>query len=215
MIKKDLTHMRQHYATSSLLEEEANPDPFLQFGQWLDQAIEAGLPEPNAMTLATAGKQAYPSARVVLLKELDDQGFVFFSNYHSRKGLELEANPHAALVFLWLELQRQVRVEGVVLRISEDASDAYFLQRPRSSQLGALASPQSVVIDSREWLEDMFSQVEKEHENRVAQRPSHWGGYRLIPEKIEFWQGRPNRLHDRLLYQRSGTSQWEIKRLAP
>jgi len=214
MEKKDLSGLRQEYAGSPLLEHEVDRHPLLQFGRWFEQAVAAGLPEPNAMTLATVGQEGTPAARVVLLKEVDAQGFVFYTNYLSNKGRELQKHPHAALVFLWLELQRQVRVEGHAEVISGAESDAYFMSRPPESRLGAIASPQSREIPSREYLEERYGQVRKEYEAKPLTRPHHWGGYRLIPRKMEFWQGRQNRLHDRIVYLKH-EADWLIRRLAP
>ncbi len=214
MTRKNLTTLRREYATAGLSEQEAGTDPLRLFGRWLEQAMESGLPEPNALTLATVDAGGHPSARVLLLKELDEKGFVFYTNYRSDKGRELECNPHAALVFLWLELARQVRVQGRVEKLGEAESDAYFALRPRDSRLGALASPQSQVIPSREFLEASFRSMQKEYGNGPIPRPPHWGGYRLLPLRIEFWQGRPNRLHDRILFTREDKN-WRISRLAP
>ncbi len=214
MDKKDYTSLRQEYAGMPLLEEHAKPDPLLQFSQWFEQAVSAGLPEPNAMTLATISQRGTPTARVVLLKELDKKGFIFYTNYASNKGKELLNHPHAALVFLWLELQRQVRVEGQVHRISDSESDNYFASRPRDSQLGAIASPQSDEIPSKAYLAERFALLRNENEGRPVKRPEHWGGFRLVPARMEFWQGQPGRLHDRLLYINQGFT-WQIKRLAP
>ena len=214
MVKKDLSGLRQEYAATSLYEHTAHGSPLVQFGIWLDQAIQAGLPEPNAMTLASTDQQGRPHARVVLLKELDETGFVFYTNYHINKGKQLDTNPHAALVFLWLELQRQVRVEGYVEKVREEESDAYFTSRPRDSQLGAIASPQSAEIPSRDFLEKEYMMAKETYSGKSIKRPNNWGGYRLIPERIEFWQGRQSRLHDRLLYVASKNG-WTIRRLAP
>lgn len=214
MIRKNLKEFRKEYTTGALLENEVHGNPFWQFGIWLDQAIQAGVSEPNAMTLATVSPDNKPAARIVLLKELDEKGFVFYTNYLSNKGRHLAQNPHAALVFLWLELQRQVRIEGMVYKISAEESDAYFASRPRESQLGAMASPQSQVVATRATLEENYSHLEKEKEDQQLARPDHWGGYRLIPASFEFWQGRSGRLHDRLLYARSGHT-WKVSRLAP
>lgn len=213
-MKKDYKSLREEYSAASLHESHAAENPFVMFAAWFDDAIRAALPEPNAMTLATAGLDGKPSARVVLLKEMDGQGFVFFTNYHSKKGRELSENPHAAGVFLWLELQRQVRIEGRVHKISEAESDDYFFSRPRESQLGAVASPQSTEIPSAHYLFERFRQFEKAYAGKDIPRPGHWGGYRLVASSVEFWQGRPGRLHDRLLYVASGSG-WTIKRLAP
>lgn len=214
MVRKDLANLRQDYAAATFDEEVAHPHPFSQFAHWFDQAVEAGINEPNTMTLATAGKDGKPSARVVLLKGLDELGFVFYTNYESQKGQQLQANPNASLVFLWLDLQRQVRVEGYVEKVSVEESDAYFSVRPKSSQIGAHVSPQSQVIPSRNFLEQRYQALEKEFASREVPRPENWGGYRLVPERVEFWQGRQSRLHDRLLYEKNSEG-WTIKRLAP
>lgn len=213
-MKKDLTSLRQDYAGATFDELHAHPHPLIQFTEWFDQAMQSQLPEPNAMILSTVDIAGRPHARVVLLKVLDESGFVFFTNYQSNKGNELALNPNASLVFIWLELQRQVRVEGLVKKVSEAESDAYFQSRPRLSQLGAVVSPQSQIIPNRKFLEDKFAQLEKEYREKPVERPSFWGGYRLFPERIEFWQGRQNRMHDRLLYELSENG-WSIKRLAP
>jgi len=214
MVKKNLASLRQDYAAATFDEGVAHPQPFIQFVHWFDQAIEAGITEPNAMTLATASKEGKPSARVVLLKALDELGFVFYTNYESQKGQQLQANPNASLVFLWLDLQRQVRVEGYIEKVSEEESDAYFSVRPKASQIGAHVSPQSQVIPDRSFMEQRYWALEKEFANKEVPRPENWGGYRLIPERIEFWQGRQSRLHDRLLYEKNNEG-WSIKRLAP
>ncbi len=214
MMKKDLRCLRQEYAAAGLHERTAHSNPFVQFGTWLDQAILAKLPEPNAMTLASVDNQGRPHARVILLKELDEKGFVFYTNYNSNKGQQLANNPYATLVFLWLELHRQVRIEGLAEKVVAAESDTYFALRPRSSQLGAIASPQSSVITSREVLEKSYEAADAQWTGQPVQRPNHWGGYRLIPERIEFWQGRQNRLHDRLLYI-ADEGGWHISRLAP
>ena len=207
MVRKDLRSLREEYASHALLETEAPADPLEMFGIWFDQAMQAGIAEPNAMTLATTNEEGRPAARVVLLKELDHRGFVFFTNYQSQKGKQLAANPHACLVFLWLELQRQVRISGHVERIAPEESDHYFMSRPRESQLGALASPQSQPVPSRQALEENFQKVKQAWAGKDIVRPAHWGGYRLIPDALEFWQGRPGRMHDRLLYTRIASVQ--------
>jgi pyridoxamine 5'-phosphate oxidase len=214
MVKKDLSTLRQDYASATLDESCVIRDPLRQFAAWFDQAIEAGLPEPNAMTLATADAGGMPSARVVLLKELDEKGFVFYTNYMSRKGREIRENPYASMVFLWLELQRQVRIQGRVEKILPEESDAYFSSRPRESQLGAIVSPQSAVVPGREFLEGLYRDTEERLRGRSLARPEHWGGYRLLPDTLEFWQGRPGRMHDRLLFTRM-KGDWKLERLAP
>ncbi|MDX6276061.1 MAG: pyridoxamine 5-phosphate oxidase [Nocardioidaceae bacterium] len=214
MESPDLARMRTEYARTGLDEAAAGDDPLTLFGRWLDQAVVARLHEPNAMALATATPDGRPSVRIVLLKGLDAEGLTFFSNYDSRKGQELAANPHAAAVLLWHPLQRQVRVEGPVTRLDEDDSDAYFSSRPRGSQIGAVASPQSRRIAGREVLEDRVAEVEQCFDGTEVVRPPMWGGYRLGLESIEFWQGRENRLHDRLRFIRRGDV-WSRERLAP
>jgi pyridoxamine 5'-phosphate oxidase len=202
------------YSDKALDENTVDRDPLNLFQRWLDEAIAAGIHLPEAMTLATVTAAGKPSARLVLLKQVDDRGFVFFTNYNSPKARDLDSNPLAALVFYWPQFERQVRVEGKVERTSTAESDAYFKTRPRESQIGALASPQSEVIASRKFLEQQAVELEKRYEGREVERPAHWGGYRLRPERIELWKGRPSRLHDRILYERQGNT-WTIKRLAP
>jgi pyridoxamine 5'-phosphate oxidase len=196
-------------------EREADLDPLVQFQSWFDDAVAAGIPMPEAMTLATASLDGRPSSRMVLLKQADAAGFVFYTNYQSRKARELEANSFAALVFYWQKLDYQVRIEGPVERTSTAESDEYFATRPRESQLGALASPQSEVVADREVLESRFAELAESYSGRVVERPEHWGGYRLRPERIEFWKSRPGRLHDRLLYERQSDGAWQRTRLAP
>jgi pyridoxamine 5'-phosphate oxidase len=202
-------------AAADLDEKTVDRDPLKLFRRWFDEAIASGSRLPDAMTLATATKEGKPSARMVLLKQVDDDGFVFYTNYNSRKARELDENPYAALVSYWVGLDRQVRVEGTVERVSAAESDEYFHTRPRESQLGALASPQSEVIESREFLEQRFRDFEGMYRDRSVARPAHWGGYRLKPNLIEFWQNRSGRLHDRILYERQADGSWTIKRLAP
>lgn len=210
--------MNQHQnpiAKTFLDAATVDRDPIKLFRNWFDAAIASGSRLPESMTLATATKDARPSARVVLLKQLDEAGFVFYTNYRSAKAKELDENPQAALVFYWVGLDRQVRVEGRIERVSAAESDEYFKSRPRESQLGALASPQSEVIESREVLEQRLRELEEEYRDREVERPSHWGGYRLKPEHIEFWENRPGRLHDRIAYDLQADGSWAIKRLAP
>jgi pyridoxamine 5'-phosphate oxidase len=206
---------RTDYTRFSLREEDVDPDPIRQFLLWFDQATRSAVAEPNAMTLATCTSQGRPSARVVLLRGIEERGFSFFTNYESRKARELETNPWAALVFFWQEMERQVRVEGRIERVSADESNAYFRSRPASSRIGAWASPQSQVIESREVLEERCNELEKRFVDGAVTRPPHWGGYRLVPDAIEFWQGRASRLHDRLRYSRRQQGDWLIERLAP
>ncbi len=210
-----ISRLRKEYTRTGLDESEAAPDPIEQFRGWFDDALAAGLHEPNAMTLATATPEGRPSARIVLIKGFDERGFIFYTNYEGRKARELEANPHCALTFYWAELERQVRIEGRVRRISDEESDAYFASRPRGSQLGAWVSEQSRSIENRGALELRLRELEREYEGREIPRPPFWGGYRVEPEVIEFWQGRENRLHDRLQYRRSGDGGWERERLQP
>lgn len=205
------------YKAAELDEGIVEVNPIRQFQRWFEEALACRLPMADAMTLCTATVDGKPSARMVLLKGIDESGFVFYTNYRSRKALEMEANPFAALVFYWEPLERQVRVEGRVSRISPAESDNYFQTRPRESQLGAIASPQSEVIESRSVLEQRYRELEDEFSDtsRPIERPSHWGGYRLEPDRIEFWKGRPGRLHDRLLYELQADGDWTISRLAP
>lgn len=210
-----IADIRKDYKMHSLNETEVSADPMDQFTVWWNDAIKSEIEEVNAMTLATATKNGIPSARIVLLKGYDPNGFVFFTNYQSHKGQELEENPLASLVFFWKELERQVRIEGSVDKISEKESDAYFQSRPRGSRIGAWASPQSTVISGREIIERNSSEMESRYADEAVPRPPHWGGYLVRPERIEFWQGRSNRLHDRIRYRRMDTGNWNIERLAP
>jgi pyridoxamine 5'-phosphate oxidase len=201
--------------TEGLRRADLDPNPIKQFGLWFQRALAASLPEPNAMTLATASKHSVPSARIVLLKAFDENGFTFFTNYHSPKGQDLEENPRAALVLFWAPLERQIRISGRVSRVSKEISEEYFHHRPVGSQLGAWASRQSEVLESREALEKHLQEVSRQYEGKIVTLPPHWGGYRVAPEMIEFWQGRPNRLHDRFRYTRIADHEWKIERLSP
>ncbi len=214
-MNRDIANMRKHYLNSSMDMGNMLADPIKQFQEWFEAAIASGEKEPNAMTLATCSAEGHPSARIVLLKEVDKRGFVFYTNYNSRKGQEIEAIPYAALVFCWLSLERQVRIEGKVMKVSTKESDAYYHKRPKESQIGAWASPQSRVIDDREVLESNLARLQKEHGDKdFIPRPSNWGGYRVEPAMIEYWQGRTSRLHDRIRYTKNkGT--WIRERLAP
>jgi pyridoxamine 5'-phosphate oxidase len=214
-MKISLADLRQNYTKGGLLKKNAEINPFQQFHKWFHEAIESDILEPNAMTLATINGEGKPVARIVLLKNLDEQGFVFFSNYSSQKGQNLANNPWASLVFWWGELERQVRVEGKVEKITDSESDQYFNSRPLGSQLGAWASPQSQVIPNRKFLEHRLEEFTNKYQDQVIPRPENWGGYRVIPNVIEFWQGRQNRLHDRLCYRLNDQGQWQIDRLAP
>jgi Pyridoxamine 5''-phosphate oxidase (EC 1.4.3.5) len=214
MTKVDIAKLRREYSLKSLNESEVSTDPIAQFEFWLNEAIDSQLPEPNAMTLATSTFEGKPSARVVLLKQFDAEGFSFFTNYDSRKGKNLLQNPYAAMNFYWPELERQVRIEGKVARVNDSESDKYFRTRPEKSKIGAWASPQSSVIPSRRYLENLMSDFDEEFHNKSIARPKNWGGYILKPTLFEFWQGRPNRLHDRIQYSFIN-EKWMIERLAP
>ncbi len=211
-----LADLRKDYSLAGLLEKDLAKDPFRQFEKWFQEAEAAKLIEPNAMTLATTGADGRPSARTVLLKGLDGRGFVFYTNHESRKGRELANIPRATLVFPWLALERQVVVEGAATRVTREESEAYFHSRPRASQLGAWVSQQSSVITGRATLEDALKALEQKYAGKEVPLPPHWGGYRVSPEIVEFWQGRRSRLHDRLRYRRDPkTNEWTIERLAP
>jgi len=215
----DFNKLREEYRHATLDESDVSPDMFAQFDLWFDQAVQSGLREPNAMTLATASPDGVPSARIVLLKGVDPDGFSFYTNYASAKGRELAANPRAALVFYWNELERQVRIQGAVTTVTRQESAQYFATRPLLSRFGAVASPQSEVIVDRRWLEHRIAEVRERYQDGGLEPecPEHWGGYRVSPETVEFWQGRRSRLHDRIRYTRSpeAAGGWRIERLAP
>lgn len=213
-LRKYINNLRYDFAKQQLDEKDVNADPILQFEKWFKEAIEAKVNEPNAMTLATATKEGKPSARVILLRNFNEEGFVFYTNYTSRKGLEIMENPNAALLFFWPELERQVRIEGVLKKQTLEESDSYFNTRPRGSKLGAWTSAQSKVIASRKLLDEEYEKLSKKYPDEDVPRPSYWGGYILKPTHIEFWQGRPSRLHDRILFTLEKNN-WKIERLAP
>lgn len=213
--KSAIQNLRQDYRSASLNEEDLDQNPYNQFEKWFQEALNAQVIEPNAMTLATSKTNGIPSARIVLLKEFTEEGFVFYTNYTSQKGNEIAESPYAALVFFWADLERQVRIEGVVERVSDDESAAYFKSRPRGSQLGALSSPQSQIIPNRKFLEEKLDSLTRKYEEKEIEKPETWGGYRVIPNRIEFWQGRSNRLHDRILYIQDKSQSWKFERLAP
>jgi pyridoxamine 5'-phosphate oxidase len=215
MTNISIADLRQNYTLAGLTEADAASNPFKQFQVWFSEAVAAQLPEPNAMTLATISPGGRPSARMVLLKDFDEKGFTFYTNYGSAKGKHLSETPWAALVFWWVQLERQVRIEGRVEKVSPQESDEYFCSRPETSQLGAWASNQSQVIESREVLEKQFTQLKEKYTGQAIPRPPHWGGFRVIPDVIEFWQGRPSRLHDRLCYRLLEDGFWHIERLSP
>ena len=210
----NLADLRKDYSLAGLSEKDLARDPFRQFEKWFAEAEAAKIAEPNAMTLATATRDGRPSARTVLLKGIDGRGFVFYSNYESRKGRELDAHPHASLVFPWIAMERQIVVEGSVTKVAREESEAYFHSRPHASQLGAWVSAQSSIIADRRVLEDSLKALEKKYAGQEVPLPPNWGGWRLAPETVEFWQGRRNRLHDRLRYRRQKDG-WTIERLAP
>lgn len=209
-----IADLRKEYSRANLTEAEVDPDPIRQFSIWFKQALEAGIPEANAMSVATVGADGRPSLRILLIKDVDDDGFTWFTNYASRKGRELALHPYAALLFHWVELERQVRIEGRVEKLPDAQSGAYFQSRPLKSRLGALASDQSEPIASREALEQRYADTEAAYGEQPL-RPAHWGGYRLVPDRVEFWQGRPSRLHDRILYTRGADGAWRRERLQP
>ena len=209
-----IANIRTEYSLKGLHENELDSNPLKQFHKWFEEALQSGLYEPNAMYLGTEA-ESRPTGRIVLLKGLDEIGFVFFTNYLSKKGREMEANPQVALTFFWKELERQVRIEGRIEKTSGEESDNYFASRPRGSQIGAWVSAQSEVIESGDFLKNKQQELEAEFADKLIPRPLHWGGYRVIPDYIEFWQGRPSRLHDRLAYTKDKSGDWKIERLSP
>jgi pyridoxamine 5'-phosphate oxidase len=211
----NIADIRRDYSHKSLSESDVDANAIRQFGKWWREAVSSKIDEVNAMTLATASIDALPSARIVLLKEFNEKGFVFFSNYESYKAQQLAENPKACLVFFWKELERQVRITGLIEKINSKQSDEYFQSRPESSRIGAWASPQSRVIEDRQWLDEKFNELVNKMEGTAIPRPPHWGGYIVKPVVIEFWQGRPNRLHDRIQYTLEESGEWKIERLAP
>ncbi|WP_230411401.1 pyridoxamine 5'-phosphate oxidase [Collimonas humicola] len=213
-IDKSIADLRIDYSQASLSEADTAADPITQFGKWFDEAMRAEVPEANAMSLATVGSNGRPSSRIVLIKQFDEHGFIWFTNFESRKGHDLEEHPYGALLFHWVELERQVRIEGRVEKISDSESDAYFNSRPLRSRLGAIASAQSETIASRELLEAEYAKAEQKFGDNPP-RPKHWGGYRLFPDTVEFWQGRRSRLHDRILYTLDADDKWLRQRLQP
>ncbi len=207
--------LRKNYSQKTLSEQQVDPDPIQQFDNWWQEAVNSGIEEVNAMTLATASADGMPAARIVLLKGFSSEGFTFFTNYDSFKGRQLAENPKACLVFFWKELERQVRITGLVSKIDPELSDAYFNSRPAASRIGAIASPQSEIVESRAWLDKKYEEAERAVLNDQITRPAHWGGYVVKPVIMEFWQGRPSRLHDRIQYTLLESGQWKIERLAP
>ncbi|MFI5187014.1 MAG: pyridoxamine 5'-phosphate oxidase [Chitinophagales bacterium] len=207
--------IRKDYSHKTLTESEIEPDPIKQFDKWWKQAVEAEITEVNAMTLATASADGMPSARIMLLKGFSEKGFLFFTNYNSFKSQQLIENPRACLVLFWKELERQVRITGIIERTNDKESDVYFQSRPKASQVGAIASPQSQVVESRQWLDNRFEKLTDQFKNSIIQRPAHWGGFLVRPVIIEFWQGRPGRLHDRIQYSLLDNGGWKVERLAP
>ena len=212
---KNIADIRRDYSHKRLSEKDVNENPITQFGNWWEEAVHSKIDEVNAMTLATASQDGLPSARIVLMKGFNEKGFVFFTNYESYKGRQLAENPKACLVVFWKELERQVRITGLVGKISAEESDEYFNSRPEASRIGAWASPQSRVIESRHWIDEKFNELVNKMEGTDIKRPPHWGGYLVKPVEIEFWQGRPSRLHDRIEYSLQENGNWKIERLAP
>jgi pyridoxamine 5'-phosphate oxidase len=211
----NIADLRKEYATQSLLETDVAANPITQFSTWWQQALDSDIDEANAMTLATASCDGLPSARIVLLKGFSDKGFVFFTNYNSYKAIQLEENPKACLVFFWKELERQVKIVGLVKKVTAEENDSYYNSRPKYSRIGAIASPQSRVIESRQWIDEQFLLLLEKYKDKEPSRPDYWGGYIVKPIIIEFWQGRPGRLHDRIQYTLEENGAWKIERLAP
>jgi pyridoxamine 5'-phosphate oxidase len=211
----NIADIRTDYKMQQLSEEDVAATPKAQFDKWWNDAVNSDIDEVNAMTLATVNEQGIPDARIVLLKDFDEAGFVFFTNYNSAKGNTLQQNKNACLVFFWKELERQVRITGIAEKISEAESTAYFNSRPSGSKIGAWASPQSQVVPDKEWLEENYKKMSAAYTDSSIEKPPHWGGYRVMPFKIEFWQGRPSRMHDRILYTKQTDGSWKIERLAP
>jgi len=211
----NIADLRKEYAAQSLLETDVAANPITQFSTWWQQALDSDIDEANAMTLATASCDGLPSARIVLLKGFNSNGFVFFTNYKSYKSIQLEENPKACLLFFWKELERQVRIVGLVKKVTAEENDSYYNSRPKYSRLGAIASPQSQVIESRHWIDEQFLSLLEKYKDKEPPRPDYWGGYIVKPIIIEFWQGRPSRLHDRIQYTLEENGAWKIERLAP
>jgi pyridoxamine 5'-phosphate oxidase len=214
-MSKSISDIRKDYRLQSLSESDVASDPVKQFTTWWNDVLRSEISEPNAMTLATASSDGLPSARIVLLKGFDENGFVFFTNYNSFKGMQLQENPRACLVFFWKELERQVRIMGIIETLTASENDEYFNSRPEGSRLSAIASPQSQVVENRQWLETQVGQLSEQLSGKTIPRPEHWGGYRVRPAIIEYWQGRSNRLHDRIQYTLTEEGDWKIERLAP
>ena len=215
MDNQELQNLMQYYSAATLTEKEVKQDPINQFDKWFNDAVAADVLDPNAMTLATATHNGLPSARIVLLKGFNKEGFMFYTNYLSRKGKEMAKNPMASVVFFWPELERQVRIEGTIEKLSREQSEEYFHSRPKASQLGAVVSAQSQEIVGRKVLEEKMAELEKEYEDKEVPKPSYWGGYIIKPRLVEFWQGRRSRLHDRIVYKKIDNKNWKIVRLAP
>jgi pyridoxamine 5'-phosphate oxidase len=211
----DISGLREEYSKSAFLENNVLLNPFEQFAKWFGEAVSSKVLEPNAMHLATLGKNMKPDGRIVLLKDFDENGFTFYTNYQSRKAADMEQNPFASITFFWPELERQIRIEGIISKVDAKISSDYFEKRPRKSQIGAWASPQSQIVEGREMLENNFDLYEKKFENTDVPKPDHWGGYNLSPDYFEFWQGRRSRLHDRITFSKNEKNVWEIYRLAP